>query len=305
MAVMTQLRETCLDIQQMSFWKGLQIQTEHLPIVDVSGARERWIDKYVSNMPTVPTWMLHVAWPDFHSGPVKFPIRWYNTNALPVDGCHTQLISSHKITISINAKHSDQFEFIEFTKQIPIHASAQFHHGFHIPLAHWGDGRFGLQSKFPLPRRLFGVNDLFLHFEFAEPYAQTDGRMADPIGLQMTSLDTQDARCHTNLIVIPVYAGHDKDHENTAFLCISDGVIQARGKIDTLQWILSQHMKLHSHIIDKYAIVWQRRYRKRCMAREVYAHTNLPRDMCWIAGAYASGGHVEPSALDNDHDASF
>jgi hypothetical protein len=36
--------------------------------------------------------------------------------------------------------------------------------------------------------------------------------------------------------------------------------------------------------------VWQRRWRKRHMARQVYENTNLPRDMCWIVGAYASGG---------------
>jgi hypothetical protein len=291
-----------LAFDTMAFWKGLQTQIAHLPVVNVSDLQKRWVMKYGHPAPDVPAWRLYDM---LNSESYKKSIRFYSKSATDGDGCHAFLGSPHHLMITIDHWGVDAFEFVEFVVHIPTCAYVQFDNGLLVPLTHWGDGRFGLETQFSLPRYRAASSVCVLHFEFAEPCAHMNGQLTDPMGMQWTVLGVDAAYDDSKFRIIPVYTGQDRDNENTAFLCVSNDQIQTRNKIDTLRWIASQHMDTHSHMIDKYATVWQRCWRKRYMAREVYDHTDLPRDMCWIVGAYACGGHVEPSACNNDHDASL
>jgi hypothetical protein len=271
----------------MAFWKGLQTKTAHAPVVNKSDLQARWVQQFGTPAPDEFTWSLHhTLEPDAYLHTTRF----YSENATAEDGCDAFLVSSHHLMITIDSRCMDEFEFVEFTVQIPTHAYVQFDTGPHVPLTHHGDGRFGLMTRFSIPRYPAASIYCILHFDFAVPCAHTNGRFASPIGMQWTMLGVKAGYDDRQIRIIPIYTGHDRDNESTAFMCVSRNQIQTRNKIDTLKWIASNHMKTHSHIIDKYAMVLQRRWRKRHMARQVYENTNLPRDMCWIVGAYASGG---------------
>jgi hypothetical protein len=276
----------------MVFWKGLQTPTAHLPVTNVSDARERWVEKYGLAATHTAAWILHKA---LHDPPLQFVahhMRYYIQDAMPLDGCQTRMVSFHRLAVVIGPD-IDELEFVEFSQQIPIRATAHFPARPRIPLVHWGGRRFGLESRFSLPRHLSHLDDdLILYFDFAEPIAQVNGAFAHSIGVQGTTHQTRLLLCgpQPTTTVIPVYAGHAKDNEDTAFLTSCHDFIHVRDKISTLKWIARLHTHLHVRIIDKVAIAWQRRWRKWYAARETYENTKLPSDLCWIEGDYASGG---------------
>jgi hypothetical protein len=282
----------------MAFWKGLQTQVAHHDIVDMSDIRKRWEQTIQLDTPGEPTWTLSRAMREACAGTWTGWNRFYIDDALFADGCRTRMLTSTQLAVTIH-KEIDVLEFIEFSGQIPSKASIQFDAGCHVPLAHWGGGRFGLESQFPMARDLDYHSVMVLFFEFVKPIELVQGKFTQPIGLQWMSVRSLDS-----LQIIPVYAGHAKDNEDTAFLCTQDGCVRALNKIDTLRWIAQKHEYEFHAMMDNYAMVWQRRWRKRHMAREVYAHTNLPRDMCWIVGAYASGGANKSRDLSDDQCAS-
>jgi hypothetical protein len=262
----------------MAFWKGLQMQTEHLPFEDLSHTRQSSFTTYGRNLPGVPSWML--------SNPRQCAVRWYHRNAMTEPGYSARWVSPHHMDVRISTRFVDQFNSIDFQTHIPVKVHAQLQGPSNIPLVHWGNGRFGLASKFPL--QITSVPHLVLHVEFDQSHRHAvDTTFTDPIGLHMTthSLDANSR----HVMVIPVHAGHAHDHDDNAFLCMFQKEIRLCNKIDAIKWIAQTQTLSCTHVLDKHAIVWQRRYRKRSMARAVYDHTNLPRDMCKMIGAYASG----------------